>query len=72
MLRPDVIARASTFTKYANANAAATPLVTESVRNDPNVYLPDEVFNRLFVTTGKDEALLRDVNRQWVRVQTGQ
>ena len=72
MLRPDVIARASTFTKYANANAAATPLVTESVRNDPNVYLPDEVFNRLFVTTGKDEDLLRDVNRQWVRVQTGQ
>ena len=72
MLRPDVIARASNFTKYANANSASTSLVEASVRDDPNVYPTDEVFKRLFVTTGKDEALLREVNRQWVRVQTGQ
>ncbi|OXE35732.1 MAG: spermidine/putrescine ABC transporter substrate-binding protein PotF [Phenylobacterium zucineum] len=72
MMRPDVIARASSYTKYANANSAATGLVDSSVRNDPNVYLSDEVFNRLFVTTGKDETLLREVNRQWVRLQTGQ
>ena len=72
MLRPDVIARASNFTHYANANAAATPLVDPSVRDDPNVYPPPEVFARLFVTTTKDQALLREVNRQWTKVQTGQ
>ena len=72
MLRPDVIARASNFTKYANANAAATQLVDPSVRDDPNVYPPAEVFAHLFVTTTKDQALLREVNRQWTQVQTGQ
>ena len=72
MLRPAVIARASSFTHYANANAAATPLVASDVRTDPNVYPDPERFKRLFVTTSKDQDLLREVNRQWTRVQTGQ
>jgi len=71
MLRPEVIARASNFTRYANANAAATPLVEEAIRNDPNVYPTPELSKRLFVTTTKDQALLRNVNRQWTKVLTG-
>lgn len=72
MLRPEVIAKASNFTQYANANSAATPLVDPAVRDDPNVYPTPEVFKRLFVTTTKDQALLREVTRMWTRVQTGQ
>lgn len=71
MLRPEVIAKASNYIQYANANAAATPLVDEEVRSDPNVYPTPEMSKRLFVTTTKDQALLRDVNRQWTRVLTG-
>ena len=71
MLRPAVIAKASNFTQYANANAAATPLVDASLRNDPNAYLTPEMSRRLFVTTTKDQPLLREVNRQWTRVLTG-
>jgi putrescine transport system substrate-binding protein len=71
MLRPDVIAKASNFTHYANANAAARPLVEAAVRDNPNVYPPPEVFSRLFVTTTKDQGLLREVNRDWTRVKTG-
>jgi putrescine transport system substrate-binding protein len=71
MLRPDVIARASNFTKYANANAAAKPMVTPEVRDDPNVYPTPELAKRLFVTTTKDQALLREVNRRWTQVLTG-
>ncbi|MFL5296568.1 MAG: polyamine ABC transporter substrate-binding protein [Phenylobacterium sp.] len=72
MLRPEVIARASNYTKYANANAAATKLVDPAVRNDPAAYPPLELAKRLFVTTTKDQALLREVNRQWTKVLTGQ
>ena len=72
MLRPEVIAKASNFTQYANANSAATPLVEESIRNNPNVYPTPEVSKRLFVTTAKDQTLLRDVTRMWTKVQTGQ
>jgi putrescine transport system substrate-binding protein len=71
MLRPEIIARASNYTKYANANAAATKLVDASVRDYPAAYPPPEVARRLFVTTTKDQALLRDVNRQWTKVLTG-
>ena len=72
MLRPDVIAQASNYTKYANANAAATPRVDPAIRGDPAAYPPPELAKRLFVTTTKDQALLREVNRQWTRVLTGQ
>ncbi|MFN3584388.1 polyamine ABC transporter substrate-binding protein [Phenylobacterium sp.] len=71
MLRPEVIARASNYTEYANANAAATKLVDPAIRDDPNVYPTPAVSRRLFVTTTKDQALLREVNRQWTRVLTG-
>jgi len=72
MLRPEVIARASNALHYANANAAAKPLVKAELLNDPNVYPPPEVFERLYVVTPKDQDLQRELNRQWTRVQTGQ
>jgi putrescine transport system substrate-binding protein len=37
MLRPEIIARASNFTQYANANSAATPMVDPVVRDDSNI-----------------------------------
>ncbi len=72
MLRPAVIARASNVLHYANANAAATPLVDRAVRDDPNVYLTPQTFARLYVVAPKGQALLREVNRNWTRVTTGQ
>ena len=72
MLRPEVIARASTFTEYANANKAASALVAPEVRDNPNVYPTSDQLLTLFVTAAKEQTLLRDVNRQWTRVQTGQ
>jgi len=71
MLRPEVIAKASNFTQYANANAASTPKVNEAVRSNPNVYPSPEMYQRLFVTTAKGQELVREVNRSWTRVQTG-
>lgn len=71
MLRPEVIAKASNYTQYANANAPSRELVDPAIRDNPNVYPTPEVFGRLFVTTTKDQALLREVNRGWTRVKTG-
>eukprot|EP01030_Chromulinospumella_sphaerica_P013537 gene13537-13320_t len=67
MMRPEIIARASNSTNYANANLPATQLVKAEVRDDPNVYPTPEVFQRLFVTTTKDQALVRVVNREWTK-----
>lgn len=71
MLRPEVIAQASNYTEYANANAAATPLVDEEIRDNPNAYPTPELSKRLFVTTTKNQDLLREVNRRWTKVLTG-
>ncbi len=40
MLRPEVIARATNFTGYANANRSATALVDPAIAADPAIY-PD-------------------------------
>jgi putrescine transport system substrate-binding protein len=72
MLRPAVIAKASNVLHYANANLASQPLLDKAILSDPNVYPTPEMFTRLYVIKPKDQALLRDINRQWTRVQTGQ
>ena len=56
----------------STSHCAATSLVDPAVRNDPAAYPPPALAAKLFVTTTKDQALLREVNRQWTRVLTGQ
>ena len=72
MLRPDIIAKASNFTRYPNANAAASGLVDPALRSDPAAYPPAELDRRLYLGTDKDQTLLREVNRLWTKVVTGQ
>lgn len=48
MLQPEAIAELTNALYFANANAAATPLLDESVSGDPNIYPPAEVRARLF------------------------
>ncbi len=43
LLRPDVVAHISDHVFYANANKAATPLVSAEVRENPGIYPPADV-----------------------------
>lgn len=72
MLRPEVIAAASNYVAYPNANRAATPLVDEAMRNNPGVYPPDEVRARLFVIVADDAKTVRSLSRAWTRIKTGE
>lgn len=47
LLRPDVIAPITEYVSFASANAAAKPLVSEALRNDPAVYPPEAVLAKL-------------------------
>jgi len=49
MMTPQVIADVSNFKRFANANAAAQPLVLPSVRDDPGIYPPPELRDKLAV-----------------------
>jgi putrescine transport system substrate-binding protein len=72
IMKPEVVAAISNYVNYANGNAAATPLVDESVRNDPGVYPPPEVKAKLFPDLAETQEFTRLLTRTWTRFMTGQ
>jgi len=71
LLQPDVIAPISDYVNYANANQAATPLVSEAVRNDPGIYPSEEVMARLVTPKTLPEDLNRARVRAWTSIKSG-
>jgi putrescine transport system substrate-binding protein len=71
MMTPQVIADITNATHYANANAAAQPLLLPAVRNDPIIYPSPEVLQRLIVALPDSPDQLRAVTRMWQRVKSG-
>ena len=71
ILQPAVIAEITDHVKYANANTAATPLVTESVRTDPGIYPAAAVKEKLIVLKTPKDKEQRNLNRLWTRIKTG-
>jgi len=72
LLKPEVIAAISNEVAYANANKAATVLVDESVRNDPGIYPPEDVKQRLVTIGTLPDKVQREKVRAWTRIKTGQ
>ncbi len=71
LLRPEVAAKNSDFVNFANANAAATALVNEELRNDTGIYPTPEVKARLQPSLAKSAEFTRALNRTWTRFMTG-
>ena len=71
ILRPEVAAKASNFIRYANGNKASQPLIDPEVRNNPSVYPPEDVLQRLFTIDIFDPKSQRTVTRAWTRLKTG-
>ena len=72
MLRPDIAARNANFIGSATMNAAATPLVDASLRDDPAVYPHPELRERLQPLRARSQEQSREENRIWARFKTGQ
>jgi putrescine transport system substrate-binding protein len=72
LMKPEVAAANSDFVYYANANAAATALLEEELRNNPGVYPTPEVKARLQPNLTKSADFTRLLNRAWTRFTTGQ
>jgi spermidine/putrescine transport system substrate-binding protein len=47
VMRPDVAAREAMYTRYATGNRAAFDLLDAALRNDPALYVPEELLVRL-------------------------
>jgi putrescine transport system substrate-binding protein len=69
LMTPAVIAQISETVGYANANAAATPLLSDAVRLDPGIYPPATI--TLVDNTQIDAAAKRRRVRAWTLMKAG-
>lgn len=71
LLRPEVVAPISDHVEYANPNQAADTLVSERLRNNPNVYPTAEMQAKLYSVEMLPAKLERIRTRTWVKIKTG-
>jgi putrescine transport system substrate-binding protein len=72
MMTPQVAADVSDFRRYATANAAAERLVQAAVRDDPGIYPPKELRQKLAVQLADSPDQTRAITRVWQKFKTGQ
>ncbi|MGC1387541.1 MAG: polyamine ABC transporter substrate-binding protein [Steroidobacteraceae bacterium] len=72
IMTPQVMADISDFKRYANANAAAQALVLPAVREDPAIYPPVELRQKLAVQLADTPEQTRAITRMWQKFKTGQ
>jgi putrescine transport system substrate-binding protein len=72
IMDPQITADITNYVWYANANAAAMPLVDAEVRDDPAIFPPAEVRAKLFPSVVYDARIDRTITRLWTKVKTGQ
>jgi len=72
MMEPKVSADVSDFRRYATGNLAAQPLVEPAVRDDPGIYPPQELRDKLTVQLADSPDQTRAITRMWQKFKTGQ
>jgi putrescine transport system substrate-binding protein len=71
MMRPEIIARATNFTGYANANRSATALVDPEITSDPAIYPDAQTRQRLQASQILPPKLERRRSRTWIKIKSG-
>jgi putrescine transport system substrate-binding protein len=71
MLQPEVIAKCTNYTNYANANVPGSKLVDPAIQADPAVYPDDETKKRLWTVKTLSSDLERARTRAWSTIKTG-
>ncbi len=71
MLQPEVIAKCTNFTNYANGNLASKPFIDPAVLANPAVYPDDKVKQRLWAPKPFTEEQDREMTRAWQTIKSG-
>ena len=72
MLRPESVAALTNTLFFATANQAATPLVDEAVRNDPDIFPKPDVRERLYADHSMSLKDMRQRTRLWTTFRSRQ
>ncbi|AHG21914.1 spermidine/putrescine ABC transporter substrate-binding protein [Chania multitudinisentens RB-25] len=71
LLKPEIVADISNHVFYANAVKDATALVDAEVRDNPNIYPPDDIRAKLFALSVQSPKVDRVITRAWTKVKSG-
>jgi len=71
-LRPESVAALTNTLFFATANQAATPLVDEAVRTDPDIFPLPDVRGRLYADQSMSLKDLRQRTRLWTTFRSRQ
>lgn len=71
LLRPDVAARNTKATNFANGVGPSRALIDKSIADDPSVYPNDTTMRRLFTVTTPNQPQQKFITRLWTMVKTG-
>jgi putrescine transport system substrate-binding protein len=72
MMTPQVIADVSNFKRYANANLASQSFVLPAVKDDPGIYPPADLRQKLTLQLADSPEQTRAITRVWQKFKTGQ
>lgn len=72
MLRPESVAGLTNSLFFANANQAATPLVDEAVRDNPDIYPAQEMRSQLYADKSMSLKDMRQRTRLWTTFRSRQ
>ncbi|MCA3572629.1 MAG: polyamine ABC transporter substrate-binding protein [Aestuariivirga sp.] len=71
MLEPEVIAKCTNFTNYANANLASKPFVDPAILANPAAYPDEKVMQRLWAPKPLSEEQTREMTRAFQTIKSG-
>ena len=71
LLRPEIAARNTNATKFANSVPASRPWIAKDISENPAIYPDAAIMSRLFAVPNADPATQKFMAREWARVKTG-
>lgn len=71
LMRPDVAARNTNRTNFANGVLASRTLIEKSIVENKAIYPDAQTMQRLFTVTSFDQPTQKLVTREWTRIKTG-
>ena len=72
IMDPQITADITNYVWYASANKEAMPLIDPEIKDDPAIFPPAEVVEKLFPAVVYDARTERAITRLWTTVRTGQ
>ena len=71
LLRPEIAARNTNATKFANAVPASKALIARDIAENKSIYPDAAVMDRLFAPPNVDPTTQKLISREWSRIKTG-